>query len=79
MSGKQPDGSFDLTHAKAMFYLRRSLASVPPGTEAVDHFLAAAGLSFVKTTWGGWNVQATQGQIWSALSGVAADPDHYRG
>jgi len=72
MSGKQPDGSFDLTPTRAAYYLRRSLSSVPPGIDPVDHFLTAAGLEFVKTSWGGWNVQASQGQIWSALSGQAA-------
>jgi len=79
MSGKLSDGSFDLTHTKAMFYLRRSLASVSPGTDPVDHFLAAAGLSFVKTSWGGWNIQATQGEIWAALSGLPATGGHYVG
>lgn len=79
MSGKLSDGSFDLTPTKAKFYLRRSLAPVPPGIDPVSHFLSDAGLSFVKTSWGGWNIQATQGEIWSALSGVSADPMHYRG
>jgi hypothetical protein len=79
MSGLQADGSFDLTHSKAMFYLRRPLSSVPAGIDPVDHFLTAAGLEFVKTKWGGWNVEATQGQIWTALSGEAAKPSHYRG
>lgn len=79
MSGKQADGSYDLTPTKAMFYLRRSLEPVPPGTHPVSYFLERAGLPFVRTTWGGWNIQATQGQIWMALSGCSADPDHYPG
>jgi hypothetical protein len=76
MSGKQSDGSFDLTPTKAAFYLRRPLSSVPPGIDPVDHFLTASGLAFVKTTWGGWNVQASQGEIWSALSGQPARSGH---
>lgn len=79
MSGKLPDGTFDLTPTKAKFYLRRSIVGVPPGVDPVSHFLASSGLSFTETSWGGWNVQASQGQIWSALSGEAADPKHYQG
>jgi uncharacterized protein YbdZ (MbtH family) len=77
MSGKQSDGSFDLTPTKAAFYLRRSLDPVPPGWDPVGYFLKAAGLQYVKTRWGGWNVKATQGQIWTALSGQTSAPGHY--
>lgn len=72
MSGKQSDGSYDLTPTKAAFYLRRSLDPVPPGWNPVTYFLKSAGLQYVKTTWGGWNVKATQDQIWTALSGLPA-------